>query len=275
MARKTPAGTAPLSPTDLVNLDRYAMHDLASPAGRALVERCRSDLQTAGACQLHRFLRPAALDTLVAEAERLAARAHAQEDVHNVYFEDVDKSLPDDHPRRLLQRTAQKAVAWDLIPADSPLRQLYEWDALTALVAAALDKTALYRAADPLGACNITVYDEGDELGWHFDRSDFSVTLMLQTAESGGDFEYVPMIRTPEEENYSAVQRLLLGAHEGVIPFRSEPGTLAFFRGRYSIHRVPPVHGRRQRLNAVLTYGEEPGKTLNAYTQQLFYGRTA
>lgn len=269
------ANFSPVSPMEIVDLDRYPIHDPSSAAGQALVNRCRSELQEAGACRLHGFVKPAVIDALVADAERLAEHAYPQEDYHNVYFEDVDESLPADHPRRLMQRTAQKAVAWDLILAASPLRQLYEWDALTDFVAAALGKKALYRAADPLGACNVTIYDEGDELGWHFDRSDFSITLMFQPAESGGDFEYVPMIRTPEDERYPAVQRLLLGSREGIVPLRSEPGTLAFFRGRYSIHRVPPVHGKRRRINAVLTYGDEPGKKLNEYTQMLFYGRTA
>ena len=39
----------------------------------------------------------------------------------------------------------------------------------------------------------------------------------------------------------------------------SEPGTLAFFRGRYSLHRVPPVEGSTPRMNSVLTYSVEPG----------------
>src|SRR3990170_7938778 len=65
------------------------------------------------------------------------------------------------------------------------------------------------------------------------------------------------------------------GSRHGVLPFPSAPGTLAFFRGRYSIHRVPPVEGSRPRLNSVLTYAAEPGHKLKPLTQKLFYGRTA
>lgn len=263
-----------ISPADLVDLERYPIHDLASPAGTALVNGLRSKLQEAGACQLPGFLKPSVIELLVADAERLAAHAYPKEDVHNVHFEDVDESLPTDHPLHLMQHSARESIAGDLIPAASPLRRLYEWDALTDFVAAALGKSVLYRLADPLGDLNIAMYDADDELGWHFDRADFVVTLEFQTAEKGGDFEYVPMIRTPENENHPALQRLLHGSREGVIALPSEPGTLAFFRGKYSIHRVTPVQGGRQRLNAVLSYADQPGRTMSAYAQQRFYGRS-
>jgi len=37
-------------------------------------------------------------------------------------------------------------------------------------------------------------FTAGQQLGWHFDRSDFSVTLSLQAASAGGDFEYIRML---------------------------------------------------------------------------------
>jgi hypothetical protein len=121
----------------------------------------------------------------------------------------------------------------------------------------------------------MTVYEEGDELGWHFDQSEFSVTLMIQRAERGGDFEYVPLIRTPDDERYEDVREVLLGSRDRVAQLATEPGTLAFFRGRYSMHRVPPIGGSTPRMNSVLTYSVEPGHKLNALAQQMYYGRTA
>jgi hypothetical protein len=165
-------------------------------------------------------------------------------------------------------------VAMDLLPPDFGVRRVYEWKDMTRFVAACLEQDRLYRSADPLDGCNITIYEEGDELGWHFDQSEFSVTLMIQPSEGGGVFEFVPMIRTPDDENYAAVQRLLLGSRDGVIPFPSAAGTLGFFRGRYSIHRVTPVEGPLPRVNSVLTYAREPDHRLNELAQQLYYGRT-
>ena len=98
---------------------------------------------------------------------------------------------------------------------------------------------------------------------------------MIQRAERGGDFEYAPMIRTPEDERFDDVRAVLRGDRTRVRLLASEPGTLAFFRGRYSLHRVPPVEGATPRMNSVLTYSREPGHKLSPMAQQMYYGRTA
>jgi len=261
---------------DLVDLDRYPVDRLQSSEGEALVETCRRALRSDGAVKLDGFLRPEAVERLVADAREVAALGYPNDEGHNAYFdEEFDESLPADHPRRILVRSAQKAVAMDLLPPSFGARAVYESAAITGFVAAALEKEVLYRSSDPLDGCNMTVYEEGDELGWHFDQSEFSVTLMIQRADRGGDFEYVPMARTPDDERYDDVRAALQGTHDGVVTLVSEPGTLAFFRGRYSIHRVSPVKGSTPRMNSVLTYSVEPGHKLNALAQRMYYGRTA
>ena len=261
------------SGADLVDLDRYPVHELESAAGSQLLERCREDMARSGAARLDGFVRPEAVAQLAADASGLVPLGFGNDDVHTVYFEDVDTSLPTDDPRRLLVRSAQKAVAMDRLPESFGVRRLYAWDDLTTFVAAALGKDRLYRSEDPLDGCNVTVYEEGDELGWHFDRSEFSVTLMIQPAEQGGVFEYVPAVRSADDERYAAVGAILAGEQKDVIELPSVPGTLAFFRGRYSLHRVTPVKGTRPRLNSVLTYASAPGHRLNPLTAKLFYGR--
>jgi hypothetical protein len=260
---------------DLVDLDRYPIDDLDGPGGRALVSRCRADLAASGACQLEGFLREQAVDRLVQEALAQSGEGFVNEAIHNVYFEDVDESLPDDDPRRMMQRASQSTIAYDMIPPHAGIRALYESDTLLEFVGAALDKEPFYRNADPLGALNVTYYGDGDELGWHFDRAEFVVTLMLQPAAEGGDFEYIPNLRNEQTENYPEVARLLQGDPTGVIHLPSPAGTLAFFRGRHSIHRVTPIRGTVLRTNAVLSYAEKPDHRLNELTQRLFYGRTA
>ena len=66
---------------------------------------------------------------------------------------------------------------------------------LTAFIAAVLGKPVLYRSGDPLDALEIAIFGDGDELGWHFDNSEFSVTVMYQQAEAGGHFDYYPRLR--------------------------------------------------------------------------------
>jgi hypothetical protein len=263
------------SPRALIDTGRYPVDDVDGEAGAALVARCRADLEATGASQLDGFLRPEAVERLVGEALALTGVAFTNEAVHNVYFEDVDPALPADDPRRMMERASQATVAYDLIPAAAGIRALYEWEPLLHFIGAALGKHPFHRNADPLGALNLVYYEEGDELGWHFDRAEFVVTLMLQPASSGGDFEYIPNLRNEHDENYEAVGRLLQGDMTDVIHLPSRAGTLAFFRGRHSIHRVTPIVGERLRTNAVLSFADAPDQRLNQLTQELFYGRTA
>ena len=41
----------------------------------------------------------------------------------------------------------------------------------------------LHRLADCIGCCTVNVFRPGDEQGWHYDETEFSVTLMLAEAE--------------------------------------------------------------------------------------------
>lgn len=254
---------------DIVDLERYPLDD-------GLVERCRAELGREGAVKLDGFVRPEAVARMVEDANRLATRGYPNDASHNAYFDDeIDESLPPDHARRILVRSAQKAVAMDLLPDDFAPKAIYLSPEVTEFVARVLEKDVLYRSEDPLDGCNMTVYEEGDELGWHFDQSEFSVTMMIQRSEQGGDFEYAPLVREPGDEHYDDVADVLLGRSDRVKLLPSEPGTLAFFRGRFSLHRVPPIGGATPRMNSVLTYVSEPGHKLSPMAQQMYYGHTS
>lgn len=260
---------------DDVDLRRYPINDPAGEEYRDLVRACRDQLRDRGVAQLAGFLTPAAVAEMLAVARSLTAQAWVSDQTHTVYFEPADQSAGPDHPRALLQRSAKKAIAYDLIPSGVPIRRLYESDDLTGFVAAVLGKDVLYRSADPLDALEIAIFGDGDELGWHFDNSEFSITVMYAEAEVGGHFDYYPRLRDEHEENYPAVREILQGGSDGVVRLTTGPGTLAVFRGQHALHRVTPVSGPRPRINSVLTYGEHPGMKLNELTQRLFYGRTA
>ena len=263
------------SPANLIDLARYPITDLGSAAARALARGCRAQLDQSGACELPGFLIPAAVEQLVRESDRHAALAYHSVSTGTPYLEVPDRSLPEDHPRRILDRTSVGVVAYDLFPADSALRQLYEWDPLMEFIAVALGKQRLYRYADPFGALNLAVMGDGDRLHWHYDMTDFVTSIALRAAEHGGDFEYVPLIRSATDENYPRVRRLLLGSDDGVVRVRMSPGTLLLFEGRNSIHRVTPIRGAATRLVALLAYDTRPGTCSTKLLQMARYGRSA
>jgi len=154
----------------------------------------------------------------VDDAQSLTPRAHHSGGEGTAYLEFPDFSLPDDHPRLRFAPYGVSAVGYDVIPRTSPLRRLYEWEALLGLITAVLDRGPIYRYGDPFGALNLSVMGDGDELQWHFDQTDFVVSLAIQSAESGGDFEVAPRLRTSTDECYPAVAKVLAGEGDGSSP---------------------------------------------------------
>lgn len=261
---------------EVVDLERYPIDRLDSAEAASLVADCRRQLALEGVCSLPRLLLPDAVARSIEAGDRLRDRAWHADQRHNPYFTDLDDpaagQLDADHPQRRAIRSSQWAIAYDLLPSDLPLRTLYESDELLRFLEAVLDEPHLHRSIDPLDACEISFFGPGDELGWHFDNSEFSVTVMLREPDAGGHFEYFPAIRTAGDERYDDVRAALDGR---ALPARlpTAPGTLAIFQGRHALHRVSPVAGSTARMNAVLTFGAEADMCLSPLTQQLFYGR--
>ena len=120
----------------------------------------------------------------------------------------------------------------------------------------------------------VNAADAGNGFPWHFDTNNFTVTLALQNAESGGAFEYAPMIRSSADENFAEVSRVLNGTSDKVISLELEPGDLQLFKGRYSLHRVAPLAGDTARYVAIFSYVEAPGMVGSVERTRQLYGRT-
>jgi hypothetical protein len=257
-----------------VDLERYPVLDPGGSRWRQVVSAARADLAARGAAELAGFVTPAGVAALVDDAENLAPRAHHSSGKGTAYLEIPDFSLPEDHPRLTWGDYAVGAVAYDIIPVSSPLRMLYEWPPLTALLAEVLDRGPLYPYADPFGALNLAVMGDGEQLQWHFDQTDFVVSLAIQTAAAGGHFEVAPRIRAAEDEHYEEVAAVLAGDHSAVVTLAMNPGTLLIFEGRYSLHRVSPIDGPVLRHVGLLAYDTKPGTMGSDLLRQDRYGRT-
>ena len=258
--------------SDLVDLDRYPILDLDAPEAGALVADARRMLAETGACELPRFLSAAGLEACLADGHGLEGDAYASSGAGTAYLEEPDPSWPADHPRARRCRYAVGTVAYDQFPADSAIRALYEWDPLLAFVGAVLDRP-VYRYADPLGALNLAVMVDGDELQWHYDQTDFGVSLALQASDVGGTFDVVPRLRADGDERYPEVTAAIDGTHPGVVTLPMTPGTLLIFAGRGSLHRVSPIAGERSRLVVLMGYDTAPGTRSTPGLQRARYGR--
>ena len=262
-----------IAPEILVDLDRYPLFDAQARAG--VVAAARQGLSEIGSAVLPGFLRPAAIEMLVAEATAILPAAHRRDRMLTAYPWDAAPGLPPDHP---IHRTApyrmQVAATDQMDPAGATLA-LYEWAGLTEFVREMLDLPALYLVKDPLMRCNFTYLRDGDEHGWHFDGNDFVVSLLLQSAEQGGAFEFAPGIRDDGDENFDGVAAVMDGTPGLTRLIQAEPGTLALFRGRRALHRVTQVRGPRPRIILLLSYDERQDTVWGAEAQQRVFGRVA
>ncbi|HEX3793739.1 MAG TPA: hypothetical protein VHV57_04490 [Acidimicrobiales bacterium] len=258
----------------LVDLARYPVLEPDSPTWHAVVEKARAQMRQRGAAEIPGFITSAGVDELVRDADTLAERAHHSSGQGTAYLEFPDFSLPADHPRLQFADYAVRAVAYDVTPRTSPLRRLYEWDPMKDLIEAILERGPIYRYADPFGALNLAVMGQGDQLQWHFDQTDFVVSLAIQSAEVGGDFEVAPRIRQADDERYDDVAAVLAGDRTKVETLPMTPGTLLVFEGRHSLHRVSPIGGSRWRHVGLLAYDTKPGTLGSDLLRGDRYGRT-
>lgn len=264
----------PWTPEQLIDLEAYPLTDPDDPRRAEVVARARAQLADIGAAELSGFLSPAGLEAVLADAVAHEDRAFRSAGPATAYLEFPDFDLPEGHPRRWLGYGAVEAVAWDLFDDDSPMRWLYEWDPLMTFIGEILGLDAIHRYADPLGGLNLAVMGDGDELQWHFDQTDFVVSLAVRDAEVGGDFEVSPRIRSAEDENYDVVAAVLDGSDTAsVLTLPMEPGTLLVFAGRHSLHRVSPISGPTTRLVGLFGYDTEPGTMSSDLLKRIRYGR--
>jgi hypothetical protein len=254
--------------SDLINTDLY---DLDDPN---LSRACLDQFDTEGICVLVDFLRPEAVKALVRESDALAPLAHRSATSATVYLSGADPTLPDDDPRRRTLDSSVEVVGYHLFPTDSLLRSLYESDELLEFIGRCLGVAGLHRYADPFGALNLAIMRDGDQLGWHFDMTDFVVSIAIQSSELGGEFENAARVRSEDEPNLEAITSVIDGTDPSLVRVEPmTPGTLMIFDGRWSLHRVDPIIGDQPRYVALLAYDTKPGTDSTDTLKLARYGR--
>lgn len=260
---------------DIIDLERYPIHDLSGVRTQQLISDTHHKLMQDGCAVLKGFVKSTALIALVGECEKSAINAHAVHNKTNVYFSKDNPDLPQSHPARRFYERSNAFIPADNFGDGSALRAVYEYPGFAPFVRECLGEKAgrFFPYADPLADVIVNMADEGNGFPWHFDTNNFTVTLALQNADEGGEFEYAPNIRAGDE-NLTEVARVLNGQSDLVKTLVLEPGDLQIFKGRYSLHRVAPLKGRTRRYVAIFSYVETSGMVGSVERTLQLYGKT-
>lgn len=258
----------------LINLDRYPIS--AEGAARdAVLSAVRADLRRDGCAVIKGFLTPEGIAATVAEADNVAGQGHRSFSRSNAYFTTDDPTLPEDDPRRRFFERSNAFIPADNFAPGGALRSIFDTPGFDGFIRDCLEepKERFFRYADPLADVIVNMAEAGNGFPWHFDTNNFTVTLALQNAEEGGEFEYAAGIRDTVSENFAEVARVLDGTSDRVRQLRLEPGDLQIFKGRYSLHRVAPLRGARRRYVAIFSYVEQPDMVGAPERTKQLYGR--
>ena len=251
-----------------IDLDRYPIHEPDSQAAGDVIESGHAMMARDTLCLFENFLRPGAVARIGEEISALESVSHQVDYPCTMYGWMNNAGFADDHPRSRLLRRRCGVISTDQLDAAGPCLELYRFDELTEFVRRLLGFNALFRSECPTLSVQVNVMRVDESFEWHYDSNDGVVSFTIQNADSGGGFEYVPLIRDEDDENYDAVTRILDGTDRPRQP-TMQPGCFSLFLGRRSLHRVAPVGATdNSRQSLLLSYDRNPGHVVPAQTRE-------
>jgi len=258
----------------IINSEICPVDDLDNSKRQSVIDLIRTELAEDGCAIIRNFFSDAGLQLLLSEAEQRKQQAYySPNKLCNVYLGDGDLELSDDHPRNMFMSRTNGFVTADLLGEDTVSRQLYYWEPLRRFLADCLGKKELFIYDDPISNMIVNVGKPGQQFNWHFDTNEFTITMLLKPASSGGYFEYVPGLRTQNDECYEEVKKVLDGDRSRVKRLQLSAGDLQFFLGRFSLHQVTANTGDDDRLLLIMSFTEKPGVIGNAVRVKDLYGK--
>ncbi len=258
----------------IINREVCPVDDLDNSKRQAVIDLIRTELAVDGCAVIRNFISDRGLQLLLAEAEQRRHQAYySPSKMCNVYFGDGDPELPADHPRNIFIARTNGFITADLLGEETVSRQLYHWEPLRRFLADCLGKKQLFIYADTISNMIVNVGKPGQQFNWHFDTNEFTITMLLKSASSGGYFEYVPALRSQNDECYDEVKKVLQGNRSRVKRLQLNAGDLQFFLGRFSLHQVTENTGDDDRLLLIMSFTEKPGVIGNVVRVKDLYGK--
>jgi len=238
------------------------------------VNLCKNKIIEKSILVLKNFLTKECLNDLILEALDLENKAFYCKQNHTILLGKPNNLLDKNDPLNIEVKSDKGCVPHDLLNKNSKLNKLYNSRLFKNFLKKVLNLKYLYPYSDPLSSINYNYYQNNQQLGWHFDNASFAITLMIQSAEIGGEFEYV---RKGRDYNKKFIDKTYISKiiNSTIKPnqIKAEAGTLVLFYGRNYLHRVTPVRSTKPRILVTLNYNEEEGIELSENARLTFFGR--
>ena len=254
---------------NIINLDLHPINESTE-----YLNVCKKKLKRDSVLQLNKFLLSKSLTKIQNEANSLHAKAYYCSQNHTVLLNKKNNDLDSDDPCNIEVNSNKGCVPHDLIPPDSDLIKLYNSNHFISFLESVLNIKKIYPYKDTLSSINYNYYEKNQQLGWHFDNASFAVTLMIQSPDSGGVFQYINEGRDFEKNFID--KKLIKSVLDNSYPVKEltvDPGTLILFYGRNYLHRVTPVTSIKYRILVTLNYNLEEGIELSENARLTFFGR--
>ena len=253
----------------IINFDLHPINISA-----AYLNACKNKLKNNSVLQLDNFLLQKSLKKIQNEASFLQSKAYYCTQNHTVLLNKKNNDSNINDPCNIEVRSDKGCVPHDLISSESDLFQLYNSTDFIQFLESVLDVNKIYPYKDTLSSINYNYYEKDQQLGWHFDNASFAITLMIQSPDSGGVFQYINEGRD-FEKNFidKKLIRSVLNDTYPVNELSVQPGTLILFYGKNYLHRVTPVTSEKCRILVTLNYNLEEGVELSENARLTFFGR--
>ncbi len=238
------------------------------------INKCNKQIQENSILIMNNFLNINCLNELIEEALRLQHKAFYCSQNHTILLNKIDKKLDPNDPTNFEVVSNKGCVPHDLLNENSKLNILYKSILFKKFLKGVLNLRNLYPYQDPLSSINYNYYQKSQQLGWHFDNASFAITLMIQSSDNGGEFEYVSKGRD-YSKNFIDKKYIKNILDRNILPQKIDvdAGTLVLFYGRNYLHRVTPVESNKARILVTLNYNEEEGIMLSENARMTFFGR--
>ena len=252
----------------IVDFEKHPIND------NNYIRKCNALIKKNSLLVLENFLSIDSLEKILKETKSLENKAFYCDQKHTILLNKQSPDLDIFDPINQLMTSDKGCVPHDLIGEKSDLNLLYNSNTFKDFLKYILELDQIFPYADNLSSINLNYYQKGQQLGWHFDNASFAITLMIQSAPEGGEFEYISEGRDSNKNfiDTDIISKIISGS-EKPNKLNANDGTLILFYGRNYLHRVTPVESEIPRILITLNYNEENNVELAENARMTFFGR--